>query len=225
MRALRSVRGTMSPIQGAYGSQSVLLRPHAGTIKFSPTETKHLVLGTGLVTAAGVSFFLGRFSVSLVGLVIASLLFSLGFILHELAHKYVAQGYGLWAEFRLNMTGVLLTAISIVSPLKFIAPGAVVIAGYTDNNRMGRTAIAGPVVNLIIASAVLIIKPLFNGSPIAFALLAGAAINSFLAVFNLIPFSVFDGLKVYRWNRSYWTALFLVAAALTIYTYFGLGSS
>jgi Zn-dependent protease len=122
------------------------------------------------------------------------------------------------------MTGVLLTAISIVSPLKFIAPGAVVIAGFTDNHRMGRTAIAGPVVNLIIASAVLIVMPLFRGSPIAFALLAGAAINSFLAVFNLIPFSVFDGLKVYRWNRSYWAALFVVAAALTIYTYFGLGS-
>lgn len=78
--------------------------------------------------------------------------------------------------------------------------------------------------NLIIASAVLIVMPLFSGSPLAFALLAGAAINSFLAVFNLIPFSVFDGLKVYRWNRGYWAALFVVAAALTIYTYFGLGS-
>jgi len=58
------------------------------------------------------------------GLVLSFNLISLlGFILHELAHKYVAQGYGLWAEFRLNMTGLLLTAISIVSPIKFIAPG------------------------------------------------------------------------------------------------------
>jgi hypothetical protein len=36
--------------------------------------------------------------------------------------------------------GVLLTALSIVSPLKFIAPGAVVIAAFADKERMGRTA-------------------------------------------------------------------------------------
>lgn len=229
MKALRSARGSMSPIQGAYGTQSVVIGKRAQSLKFSSTEKRHLILGTALVTAAGVSFFgfssfSGGSTLALIGLVIAVLLFSLGFILHELAHKYVAQGYGLWAEFRLNMTGVLLTAISIVSPLKFIAPGAVMIAGYTDNDKMGKTAIAGPLVNLVIASAVLIVMQSFRGSPVAFALLAGAAINSFLAVFNLIPFSVFDGLKVYRWNKTYWASLFVIAAALTIYTYFGLGS-
>jgi Zn-dependent protease len=182
-----------------------------------------LIVGTALVTLAGVSYFLGSsLTVGIPGLIIASVLFAMGFILHELAHKYVAQGYGLWAEFRLNMTGLLLTVISIVSPIKFIAPGAVMIAGFADRNRMGRTAIAGPIVNVIIACALLIVFPAVGMSGIRYAILAGAAINSFLALFNLIPFAVFDGQKVYSWNKRYWAILVLVSLGLTVYTYYFL---
>ncbi|OFX17437.1 hypothetical protein A3K71_03805, partial [archaeon RBG_16_50_20] len=159
-------------------------------------------------------------SVGVIGLVLSSVLFSLGFILHELAHKYVAQGYGLWAEFRLNMTGLLLTAISIVSPIKFIAPGAVMIAGFADKDRMGRTAIAGPLVNIVITTALLIVLPVLPSAALYQAVLAGATINAFLALFNLIPFAVFDGQKVYAWNRRYWAALILISLALTVYTNF-----
>lgn len=177
-------------------------------------------MGTALVTAAGVSFFVGSpLEVSIVGLGVATVLFAMGFILHELSHKYVAQGYGLWAEFRLNMTGLLLTALSIVSPLKFIAPGAVVISGLADKDKMGRTAFAGPMVNIIITASLLILLPIFRGGLIYAALLYGAAINAFLALFNLIPFSVFDGRKVFTWKRQYWAVLFAVSVGLTAYTY------
>lgn len=159
-------------------------------------------------------------SVGVIGLVLSSILFSLGFILHELAHKYVAQGYGLWAEFRLNMTGLLLTAISVISPIKFIAPGAVMIAGFTDKEHMGRTAFAGPLVNIVITTALLILLPTLPNAALYHAVLAGAAINAFLALFNLIPFAVFDGQKVYAWNRRYWATLITISLALTIYTQF-----
>jgi Zn-dependent protease len=174
------------------------------------------------VTLAGISFFLGNPEFGLVGLVLSSILFAMGFILHELAHKYVAQGYGLWAEFRVNMTGLLLTAISVISPIKFIAPGAVMIAGFTDRDRMGRTAFAGPVVNVIITAALLIVLPTLRNTGLYQAILAGAAINAFLALFNLIPFSVFDGQKVYAWNKRYWAALIVISLALTLYTNFVL---
>jgi Zn-dependent protease len=200
---------------------NILVPPQPSKIKFSQTEIKHLVVGTGLVTLAGVSYFLaGPMPVGILGLALASVLFSMGFILHELAHKYVAQGYGMWAEFRLNMTGLLLTAISVVSPIKFIAPGAVMIAGFADRSRMGRTAFAGPLVNVIITSAILIVLPVFETTSLYYALLAGAAINAFLALFNLIPLAIFDGRKVYAWDRRYWAALFLIALALTVYTTF-----
>jgi Zn-dependent protease len=222
VKAVRSARASASPMQLASTTGNILVSPQRSTIKFSQTEIRHLAVGTALVTLAGISFFLGSPGFGLVGLILSSVLFAMGFILHELAHKYVAQGYGLWAEFRVNMTGLLLTAISVVSPIKFIAPGAVMIAGFTDQNRMGRTAIAGPLVNVIITAALLIVLPTLETTIFYQAIVAGAAINAFLALFNLIPFSVFDGHKVYSWNRRYWAALLVVSLALTLYTNFVL---
>jgi Zn-dependent protease len=219
VKAVRSARTATSPLQLASAGGNILITPKPSTVRFSKKELEHLALGTSLVTLAGVSYFLGTpVSVGAVGILLASTLFMMGFILHELAHKYVAQGYGLWAEFRLNMTGLLLTAISIVSPIKFIAPGAVMIAGFADQNRMGKTAFAGPLVNVIIASALLIVLPALGTTDIYHAVVAGAAINAFLALFNLIPFAVFDGKKVYTWDKRYWAALVLISIALTVYT-------
>jgi Zn-dependent protease len=115
-----------------------------------------------------------------------------------------------------------LTALSIVSPIKFIAPGAVVISGFAQKDHIGRTAIAGPIVNVIIAIALLTLLPSLQQSFVYLPILFGASINAFLALFNMIPFSVFDGRKVYYWNKRYWAALFLVSLALTIYTNFVL---
>lgn len=217
LKALRSARASTAPAGLASETRSVLLPSRAQRIRFSRTETRHLVVGTVLVTAAGVSFLVGR-SFNLLGLAVAALIFSSGFILHELAHKYVAQGYGLWAEFRLNMTGVLLTAISIVSPIKFIAPGAVMISGFADKDRIGRTAFAGPLVNVTITVGLLIFLPVLRLSSLYLPVLFGAEINAFLALFNLIPFAIFDGQKIYHWDRRYWAILFFASLLLTIYT-------
>ena len=192
-------------------------------MRFSHTEIEHLIIGTALVTAAGVSFLFGNTS-SALALVVATIIFAMGFILHELAHKYVAQGYGLWAEFRVNTFGVILTAISIVSPFKFIAPGAVMISGFADRDKMGLTAIAGPIVNLVITVCLLTTLPILTNTPIYVAVLYGAAINAFLALFNLIPLSIFDGRKVYAWNKRYWAIIFAASLILTVYAYFLLGA-
>ncbi|HUK50461.1 MAG TPA: hypothetical protein VLV18_05450 [Terriglobales bacterium] len=203
-------------------TRSMLLPARNRSLKFSQTEIRHLILGTALVSGVGVSFLIETAFTTL-SLVVAVVLFSMGFILHELAHKYVAQVYGLWAEFRVNTMGVILTAISIFSPFKFIAPGAVVISGFADNDRMGRTAIAGPIVNVIIAMGLLVTLPALGRTLIGPAILYGASINAFLALFNLIPFWIFDGRKVFVWNKRYWGILFALAATLTVYSYLLLG--
>ena len=222
VKVLQSARAMSIPMQAGSGVHSMLLPARTRTMRFSRTETEHLIIGTTLVTAAGVSFLIGSTS-SALALVIATIIFAMGFILHELSHKYVAQSYGLWAEFRVNSLGVILTAISIVSPFKFIAPGAVVISGFADRDRMGLTALAGPVVNIVIAVGLLTTLPVLARTSIYVAILYGAAINAFLALFNLIPFSIFDRRKIYAWNRRYWAVFFVVSLILTLYTYFLLG--
>jgi Zn-dependent protease len=85
---------------------------------------------------------------------------------------------------------------------------------------------AGPLVNVIIAIALLAALPALSpASILRLPLVAGAAINAFLALFNLIPFAIFDGKKIYSWNRAFWAVMFVLSLVLTAYTYFLEASS
>lgn len=192
-------------------------------IWFSTTELKHLLLGAILTLVIGLSMPLysdptlynyPEFFVTV------SIVFAISFIAHELAHKTVAQHYGLWAEFRVTMFGALITVMSIVSPIKIISPGAVMIAGMPDRETIGKTSIAGPLTNISIALLFLVSTQLLSGLGLAIAEF-GLLINSVIALFNLIPFGILDGFKVFFWNRTIWVTVFLLSLALTIYSYAG----
>jgi len=181
---------------------------------FSRTELVHLVLSAVLVMAVGASglFFVGAPWMILMS---AAVIFASIFLLHEIAHKLVAQHYGLWAEFRLTMFGALITLISIISPLKLISPGAVMIAGSTNKESIGKTAISGPTVNIVgtIVSFVFtfVLQDLF-----LLVALFSAYISAFIAVFNLIPVGILDGWKVFHWSKLIWAIAFSLSLALLI---------
>lgn len=182
---------------------------------FSPTELKHLTIGALLVMGVGLTYFLTTASGStLLNLVILSIAFTLSFLLHELAHKFSAQHFNLWAEFRLTLLGALITLISMFLPFKLISPGAVMIAGAGTRETVGKTALSGPVTNIILSTLCILIAALGQS-----LFLIVAFINAFLAAFNLIPFGVMDGLKVIRWNKVVWATAFAAAIVLTFYTY------
>jgi Zn-dependent protease len=183
---------------------------------FSKTELKHLAIGALLVMGVGFTYFL-TIGADLLSLAVLSIAFMLSFLLHELAHKFSAQHFNLWAEFRLTLLGALITLISIVLPFKIIAPGAVMIAGSGTRETVGKTSIAGPVTNIILSTLCIMVAAVGQG---LFQIVA--FINAFLAVFNLIPFGIMDGLKVFRWNKAFWATAFSAAIALTIYTYMSL---
>lgn len=189
-------------------------RPSTKTFWFSPTEIRHLTISTLLVTAVG--FSLVRFQFVGTDVLIGSaLVFVSVFLLHEVAHKLTAQHFGLWAEFRLTLFGALLTLISIISPFKIISPGAVMIAGYANKEIVGKTAIAGPTTNLVLA---IISFVLYNFLPSPFLEIAimSVAFNAWIAFFNLFPLGVLDGWKVFRWNKIVWTLAFIPSIILTI---------
>jgi len=152
----------------------------------------------------------------------ASLVFVGLFLLHEIAHKLVAQHYGLWAEFRLTLFGALITLLSIISPFKIVSPGAVMIAGNTGKEKVGKTAIAGPLVNIVLSvvSFGLTFVPL---GPFFVVAVFSAYFNAFIAVFNLIPVGMLDGLKIFHWDRLLWSMVFVLSTALLIMTFIYYG--
>jgi Zn-dependent protease len=190
-------------------------------LRFSVKELQHILIGAALVLAVGVSITLGS-TVDIAIAISLAALFTASFLLHEFAHKIVAQRYGLWAEFRLTLWGAVITLISIFSPFfKLISPGAVMISGsFVDKKIMGKTAIAGPMTNIILAAILVVIRLFTLNQTIAIIPGWGAYINAFLALFNLIPFSVIDGHKIFSWDKLIWVLAFVTALTLTILTFF-----
>ena len=104
----------------------------------------------------------------------------------------------------------LITALPFI-PIKVIAPGAVVIYGYRVTlEQMGKTSVSGSLVNIAQATLFYMLAPLRP------ELILVADINAYLALFNLIPFSVLDGQKVLAWSKAVWLLTFAVAVALWI---------
>ena len=49
--------------------------------------------------------------------------------------------------------------------------------------------------------------------------MVAAQVNTWLAIFNLIPFGILDGWKVFRWNKIVWVITFTISIILIAYTY------
>ena len=150
------------------------------------------------------AFFILMFAVALVTV-------GLGFVFHELAHKYVARIFGCWAEFRLWMWGLvvaLLFSILSMGRIIFAAPGAVLIIPYTysiSSRKAGLIALAGPAANIILATLFLLLTG--AGGFLRFIAMYGSRVNLWLATFNMIPFGQADGLKVFSWNKLAWATI------------------
>jgi Zn-dependent protease len=148
-----------------------------------------------------------------------------GFLGHELAHKFSAQRYGCWAEFKLWTVGAIMALLfAVISQGVFIfaAPGAVYIASRSsyfgegiDRKSNGVISLAGPLVN--VAGAAIFGLALAASSALGFGdivighsfhfLFEGALINVWLGAFNMIPFFILDGQKVFTWDRRVWAAV------------------
>lgn len=140
-----------------------------------------------------------------------------GFILHELAHKYVAIHFGAKAEFFAWKEGLLFAIVLALlnSPIIFAAPGAVYVFGKNVSVKQnGIISLAGPVTNLLI---VLIFGALFGllapRGLLGAILTTTMYVNFFLAFFNMIPVGPLDGSKVFRWNVPAWAITIAIAAS------------
>lgn len=142
----------------------------------------------------------------------------IGFMAHEMGHKWAAEKMGAAARFVIWPQGILF--MFLMAPLGFIfaAPGAVYIFKQSTTRREnGLISIAGPTINIILYimfAAILISSMLldFELSKTVKAIAEfGMRINAFLAFFNLLPIFILDGAKVFHWNIAIWAILFIFA--------------
>jgi Zn-dependent protease len=196
-------------------------------ITFSAREVRHLT-GAVLILTLAFAFLLEKEgSTTFVWpsplLLFASFLaVGSGFVLHELAHKIVAQRYGLWAEFRAQFAGLAMSLIIVILiPFLFAAPGAVMILGRVTRRENALISLVGPGVNFVIALAALPFTFATDvDATLPFIMRTISQVNALLAVFNLIPAGPLDGKKVWQWSRIIWLVAFAASIGLFIIVMF-----
>jgi Zn-dependent protease len=149
---------------------------------------------------------------------ISCLTVGIGFVLHEMAHKFTAMKYGYYAEFRKDNVMLLMSVVlAALVHIVFAAPGATVIyGGGLSKEQNGKISAAGPATNLVLCipfGIMVLMTPFITGwGPVfGFIGMMGLQINAMIAAFNLLPISVLDGKKVLEWKP----VLFIVMIAIS----------
>ena len=159
-------------------------------------------------------FFLYIFGISCVTV-------GIGFILHEMAHKFTAMKYGYYAEFRKDNVMLLMSVVlAALVHIVFAAPGATVIyGGSLTKEQNGKISAVGPATNLVLCipfGIMVLVTPFIAGTGpvIGFIGMMGLQINAMIAAFNLLPISVLDGKKVLEWNPVIFITLIVMSFAV-----------
>lgn len=180
---------------------------------FSKEEIRDIIIS---VTALSFIFAYPRFGNFLL---YSFVIVIVSFLLHELAHKFVARKFGCNASYKMWPMGLLMGILLMLIGVKFVAPGAVVINPFrfgrwgfknrhTDFFEMGKIAAAGPAVNLFFAGLFYLI----GGEMFSFM----SFINGWLAFFNLLPVGPLDGQKIFGWKPWLWLVMIVTAVGFSI---------
>ncbi|MFH1916589.1 MAG: metalloprotease [Nanoarchaeota archaeon] len=190
-------------------------------MKFSSTELKHLAIAwIGISIAFGIVIAESPTTEGLLlSMALAAVTVGIGFLFHELSHKFFAQRYRCLAEFRANFPMIIFAVIISFAGFVFAAPGAVMIFGRISKRQHGVIAMAGPLANVVLALLFMLPYLLIPSGMGHLVGLYGFRINAFLALFNLIPFGIFDGATVLKWNKGVFAGLIIIAGAVTFLSY------
>jgi len=198
-------------------------------------EIKDLVISAlALALAFGIALSGGYRAFFTPGLLVTVFLMSivavsLGFVLHEIGHRFVARRFGCFAEYIMWPTGLILAVVVSFFGFVFAAPGAVMIYPKSDaggrvtltRQKIGLISITGPAMNLCLALVFILLNMAYSNIALLTLLFSlGARINIWLAVFNLIPFGPLDGAKIFRWHKGVWLAAIVVGIGLFVAQYF-----
>ena len=200
------------------------------------SEFLHLLIGSSLIFLIGLIVFynpqLVRLNLTWAIFLLAGF-YTTAFLFHEFGHRQVAKHFGLQTKFRLLTFGMILTVFGLIAgfwsllsnsvSLPILAlPGAVVVLGLDKiDRRTGLCKAAGPIVNLIYGTILLIVSLVIpkNLFPLNLFIGYAAALNFMLGLFNMIPIGILDGQNIFKWSKSLYILLVGLLILMLIIAY------
>ncbi|MDR2698355.1 MAG: site-2 protease family protein [Candidatus Methanoplasma sp.] len=195
-------------------------REPRGKIRFSKTEVLHIAVAIGVLSVA-FSLIMRNSTLdpddpTMNIILIAGTSFILvvcSFLFHEFGHKFVAQRYNAWSEFRAYPQGLMMAIVFSIMGFLFAAPGAVYIRGMISKEMNGKISLAGPAVNFVISAiAIAVFFSIEPGTLVYVVVGMLAYLNAFLGLFNMIPVLPFDGSKIVAWSIPVYAMAAIVGA-------------
>ncbi len=210
-----------------------------GILLAHKSEALHLLIGVSLIYLIGLLQFYNPDNQAVLELLgygwaifMLAGFFATAFLFHEFGHRQVAKHFKLQTKFRLLSFGMILTGVSLMMALYTLItggaslpipalPGAVVVLGLEKiDSKTGWCKAAGPLVNLVYGTILLIISILIPNTMYPFNILIGvaASLNFMLGLFNMIPLGILDGQNILKWSKVMY--IFLVVSLLSLMIFF-----
>lgn len=203
------------------------------------SEFLHLLIGAILIFIIGLLTFYDKDLINnnlTWAIFMLASFYMTAFLFHEFGHRQVAIHFGLQTKFRLLTFGMLITLFGLVSGIMSLLgggigfpalalPGAVVVLGLDKIDRTtGLCKAAGPIVNLIYGSILLMISFIIpkNSYPLNNLIGVAAYLNFWLGLFNMIPIGILDGQNIWKWNKKIFLILFSSLLILLIVTHLNI---
>jgi len=186
-------------------------------MKFYKREIKELLIADIALAIAFTNLVYGSegFSNIFYTFFVSLLAVTLGFALHEVAHKLTAQHFGAVSYFKASLFGLVFSILSSFFGFLIAVPGATVVASWLSRKEEGIVSIAGPTWNIFVGLVCVLLAIYFPNFETTFAFVG--FVNLWLAFFNMLPIPPLDGSKVLRWNKGVYLLSMTVIIILVLY--------
>ena len=148
------------------------------------------------------------------------------FLLYHFAQRVMSRKLKCNIAYRLWVPGVVFGLLFMLVGIKIILIGGILISAYKFGRwgmkdrlptvqEIGFISVVGPLTNIFLAIIFgLLAGPAATGQNSFFAYMS--MLNSWLAIFNLVPIKDLDGGKIMFWSPVYWFFLSFFAILLII---------
>ena len=150
------------------------------------------------------------------GFLIAIILIS--YLSTILPQKLLAKRFGCTSRYMLTKLGLLITALTIISPVKYLSPGMLVIPeiDYISKKRSGIISAIGSMINISLGIAFIFLAIFLNNDSVINLMLAGAFVTSQITLLRLIPMQFLPGKKILNWSWPLFTIMLILTIGVFV---------